>query len=110
MHPSPPCALSPSRTPPVCALSLPPPLSLCTSPTHPTPPPPPSGSLLGVHSTGIRAGLLARGWYENPEKNSPHFELKWAVSSNDIDHLVLRPGQVVNHYKQAATITTKVCG
>ena len=62
----------------------------------------------GKHSHGIRAGLEARGWFENPEHNSPHFEFKWASNPLDIDHGVLWQGQVVNHYSQAWNITTKV--
>ena len=62
----------------------------------------------GKHSLGIRAGLEARGWVENPENNSPHFDFKWASNPLDIDHGSLWPGQIVNHYSQAWNITTKV--
>lgn len=29
-------------------------------------------------SHGIRAGLVSRGWFENPEHNSPFFDYKWS--------------------------------
>ena len=62
----------------------------------------------GNHSCGIRKGLLDRGWVQNPEHNSIHFDLKWAVSSLDIDFKALWGGQVVNHFGKATCITTKV--
>ncbi|KAG2454764.1 hypothetical protein HYH02_000599 [Chlamydomonas schloesseri] len=61
----------------------------------------------GNHSHGIRAGLVARGWYENPEHNSPFFDYKWSSNPLDIAHEQLWPGQTVNHFKNAQCLTTK---
>ncbi|GIL58818.1 hypothetical protein Vafri_13801 [Volvox africanus] len=61
----------------------------------------------GNHSQGIRAGLLARGWYENPDRNSPFFDFKWAANPLDINHDTLWPGQIVNHFRHSTCLTTK---
>lgn len=68
--------------------------------------PPFSGS--GNHSSGIREGLLSRGWVENPEHNSNIFDLKWSIKNSEIDHSALWTGQMVNHFDDAACITTKI--
>eukprot|EP00201_Polytomella_parva_P014478 CAMPEP_0175072826 /NCGR_PEP_ID=MMETSP0052_2-20121109/20155_1 /TAXON_ID=51329 ORGANISM="Polytomella parva, Strain SAG 63-3" /NCGR_SAMPLE_ID=MMETSP0052_2 /ASSEMBLY_ACC=CAM_ASM_000194 /LENGTH=197 /DNA_ID=CAMNT_0016340433 /DNA_START=122 /DNA_END=712 /DNA_ORIENTATION=+ len=62
----------------------------------------------GTHSTGIRQGLLSRGWVENDDHNSPFFDFKWAANPLDIKHDLLLPHQIVNHYKNATCITTKL--
>ena len=57
----------------------------------------------------MRASLLVRGWFENPEPDSRYFDLKWALKARDIDHRRLREGQIVNHFVGAAkALTTKV--
>lgn len=51
--------------------------------------------------------MLKRGWFQNPDKTSPHFDLKWGMQKN-IDHEHLLPGQVVNHFDRTRDLTTKV--
>lgn len=54
----------------------------------------------------FRDALLRRGWFQNPNKDSPHFDCKWAMVSS-IDHEHLLPGQVVNHFDRCRDLTTK---
>lgn len=56
----------------------------------------------------IRAELEARGWFYNPEKNSPFFDLKWSLKSDDLKGCKLEKHQYVNHFFQNTAITTKV--
>lgn len=56
----------------------------------------------------IRAELEARGWFYNPEKNSPFFDLKWSLKSDDLKGCKLEKYQYVNHFFQNTAITTKV--
>ncbi len=49
-----------------------------------------------------------RGWYFNPDRNSPYFDLKWALKSDDLKHVKLHEDQLVNHFCQNTAITTKV--
>lgn len=51
--------------------------------------------------------MLARGWFQNEDKDSRFFDLKWAPAAA-IDHDNLLTGQVVNHFHGAREITTKV--
>lgn len=51
----------------------------------------------GNHSSGIREGLLARGWHENPDGNSPFFDFKWSINPLDISQESLWPAQVYTH-------------
>jgi len=51
--------------------------------------------------------MLNRGWFQNQEKDSKFFDLKWAPASG-IDHESLLPSQVVNHFAGNREITTKV--
>lgn len=56
----------------------------------------------------IRAELEARGWVYNPERNSPFFDLKWSLKSDDLKGCKLEKHQYVNHFFQNTAITTKV--
>eukprot|EP00930_Biecheleria_cincta_P059817 TRINITY_DN4553_c0_g1_i2.p1 TRINITY_DN4553_c0_g1~~TRINITY_DN4553_c0_g1_i2.p1 ORF type:complete len:1022 (+),score=279.90 TRINITY_DN4553_c0_g1_i2:314-3379(+) len=51
--------------------------------------------------------MLNRGWFQNQEKDSKFFDLKWAPAYG-IDHESLLPSQVVNHFAGNREITTKV--
>eukprot|EP00930_Biecheleria_cincta_P032206 TRINITY_DN22354_c0_g1_i1.p1 TRINITY_DN22354_c0_g1~~TRINITY_DN22354_c0_g1_i1.p1 ORF type:complete len:1033 (-),score=239.44 TRINITY_DN22354_c0_g1_i1:11-3109(-) len=55
----------------------------------------------------FRDALLARGWVENPDKESPFFDLQWGMAS-DINHENLQQHQIVNHFCRNREITTKV--
>ncbi|KAF0700233.1 Aste57867_9242 [Aphanomyces stellatus] len=56
----------------------------------------------------IKDTLEKRGWYHNPDRNSPHFDLKWALKSDDLKNVKLNEDQLVNHFLQNTAITTKV--
>jgi hypothetical protein len=45
----------------------------------------------------FRDALLSRGWFQNSEKDSRHYDLKWGMAG-DIEHDRLKPGQIVNHF------------
>ncbi|KAK3286262.1 hypothetical protein CYMTET_6171 [Cymbomonas tetramitiformis] len=58
----------------------------------------------------LRQALLGRGWAENKDKHhteSTVFNLKWALKASNIDQSCLRRRQIVNHFQNARTITTK---
>lgn len=56
----------------------------------------------------LRDALLRRGWVQNFDETSPHFDLKWVLGANSIDYDALRPQQMVNHFEQNRNLTTKV--
>ncbi|CAE7508037.1 TTLL3D [Symbiodinium natans] len=51
--------------------------------------------------------MRRRGWYQNEDKDSRFFDIKWAPAAA-IDHDNLLAGQVVNHFHGNREITTKV--
>jgi len=51
--------------------------------------------------------MLKRGWFQNEDKDSRFFDIKWAPAAS-IDHESLVPEQVVNHFAGNREITTKV--
>mmetsp|Transcript_44857 Transcript_44857/g.116172 ORF Transcript_44857/g.116172 Transcript_44857/m.116172 type:complete len:1066 (-) Transcript_44857:223-3420(-) len=55
----------------------------------------------------FRDALLRRGWLQNPDKDSTHFDLKWCMATQ-IDHERLQPHQVINHFDRCKDLTTKV--
>mmetsp|Transcript_65063 Transcript_65063/g.103088 ORF Transcript_65063/g.103088 Transcript_65063/m.103088 type:complete len:1000 (-) Transcript_65063:144-3143(-) len=55
----------------------------------------------------FRDALLKRGWFQNIDKESRHFDIKWGMVG-DIDHERLRPNQIVNHFAKCRDLTTKV--
>lgn len=55
----------------------------------------------------VKASLIARGWFLNPEPESLFFHLQWALKASDIRYERLRPSQVVNHFVGSSAITTK---
>eukprot|EP00741_Cyanophora_paradoxa_P013406 tig00020685_g12945.t1 len=56
----------------------------------------------------VRRSLLARGWFENTDQESPWFDLKWALRGKEIDHKNLKRNQIVNHFSKNTEVTTKV--
>ncbi|RHY43172.1 hypothetical protein DYB34_011827, partial [Aphanomyces astaci] len=55
----------------------------------------------------IKETLEKRGWHHNPDRNSPYFDLKWALKSDDLKSVKLNDDQLVNHFLQNTAITTK---
>lgn len=56
----------------------------------------------------IKAALEERGWVYNPDRESPFFDLKWTLKSDDLKSIKLNDSQYVNHFMQNTAITTKV--
>lgn len=42
----------------------------------------------------IKEQLEARGWYFNPDRESPFFDMKWTLKSDDLKSMKLKPDQV----------------
>ncbi|KAL4504141.1 hypothetical protein ABPG72_020979 [Tetrahymena utriculariae] len=55
----------------------------------------------------LRKALQERGWVENPDYFSPCFDLKWTCKVQDIDYDNLYENQVVNHFDNNQTFTSK---
>eukprot|EP00929_Paragymnodinium_shiwhaense_P097522 TRINITY_DN59186_c0_g1_i1.p1 TRINITY_DN59186_c0_g1~~TRINITY_DN59186_c0_g1_i1.p1 ORF type:complete len:888 (+),score=199.27 TRINITY_DN59186_c0_g1_i1:140-2803(+) len=55
----------------------------------------------------FRNALLQRGWVENTTADSKHFNLKWG-KAKDINHKKILADQIVNHFGNAAQLTSKV--
>ncbi|CAN0064185.1 unnamed protein product, partial [Phaeothamnion confervicola] len=55
----------------------------------------------------VREALLARGWHENPSRDSPFFDLKWTLHSSEVKATDLSPGQAFNHFLKNVAVTTK---
>lgn len=55
----------------------------------------------------FKDALLKRGWFQNMDKDSRHFDLKWGMAG-DIDHNRLKPNQIVNHFDRCRDLTTKI--
>ncbi|KAK3266664.1 hypothetical protein CYMTET_24730, partial [Cymbomonas tetramitiformis] len=53
----------------------------------------------------LRTALLRRGWVES--KDPRIFDLKWSLKCKDLNHSKLRPHQIVNHFEQSQSVTTK---
>ena len=56
----------------------------------------------------VKTALLERGWYYNPDPNSPYFDLKWTLRSSDIGVESLQSHQLTNHFMKNIALTTKV--
>ena len=56
----------------------------------------------------VKKALKERGWGHNKDNESPCFDFKWTLKPSDIDMKVLNDDQLVNHFKKATAITTKV--
>jgi Tubulin-tyrosine ligase family len=55
----------------------------------------------------VKAALVARGWYQNHDRNSTFFDLRWSLQSNDTKAPPLQQWQLCNHFGRSAAITTK---
>ena len=55
----------------------------------------------------LRRTLLEKGWYENEDVWSPHFDFKWTTRICDINYLNLRHYQSVNHFNNNYHLTSK---
>ncbi|KAL4467012.1 hypothetical protein ABPG74_010609 [Tetrahymena malaccensis] len=56
----------------------------------------------------FKKALLKRGWIENPQTNSPCFDLKWTLLGKDIDYDNILPNQIVNHFENNSKICSKI--
>lgn len=55
----------------------------------------------------LRRTLIERGWYENEDVWSPHFDLKWTTRICDINYMALKNHQSVNHFNNNHHLTSK---
>ena len=55
----------------------------------------------------LRRTLLDKGWYENEDVWSPHFDFKWTTKICDINYLGLKNFQSVNHFNNNHHLTSK---
>lgn len=55
----------------------------------------------------FRDAMLKRGFFQNMDKDSKHFDFKWGMA-RDMDHDRLKPHQIVNHFDKCRDLTTKV--
>jgi len=53
-----------------------------------------------------RAALERRGWFENPDKESPFFDLKMTVRIQSIDWQNLGKNQLANHFQKGPSLLT----
>ena len=56
----------------------------------------------------LRRAFLNRGWFENKDRNSRYFDLKWTINSKHIVHSEIEDHQIVNHFSRASSIVTKI--
>jgi tubulin monoglycylase TTLL3/8 len=63
--------------------------------------------VVGGYST-LKKALLERGWFENPDRNSPVFDLKFAIKQSEVCNNEIQDFQIVNHFLKNNLITTKV--
>ena len=54
----------------------------------------------------LRKALVERGWFENPDRYSPVFDLKFTIKSDAPSEL--KDFQITNHFYKNNVITTKV--
>jgi hypothetical protein len=55
----------------------------------------------------LRDALFRRGWKQNADFASPHFDLAFTLKPSEVNHRTLRPGQAANHFAKASALTTK---
>eukprot|EP00752_Nemacystus_decipiens_P007052 g6322.t2 len=55
----------------------------------------------------VKKALIQRGWTQNPDRDSPFFDLKWTLHSQDIRTTDIEPWQLCNHFFKNVAITTK---
>ena len=56
----------------------------------------------------LKKALRERGWFENSERHSPIFDLKFAIRASDVISPDLKETQIINHFGKNNVITTKV--
>jgi hypothetical protein len=61
--------------------------------------------IVGGYGT-LRRALVERGWFENPDKHSPVFDLKFSIRCDNPSDV--KDFQIINHYFKNNVITTKV--
>ena len=55
----------------------------------------------------IKKALLSRGWIQNDDPKSVFFDLKWVLSTRDIDFSKLAKNQIVNRFERTGILTRK---
>ena len=55
----------------------------------------------------LKAALLRRGWTETLNKHDETVNLKFTLSSSDIEHHRLAPGVLINHCRAEGSMTCK---
>lgn len=56
----------------------------------------------------LKKALKERGWYQNPDKNSPCFDFKYTLQGRELDYDHMHDFQMANHFQKAGCLTTKV--
>lgn len=56
----------------------------------------------------VREALVARGWVQNLDRDSPFFDLKWTLTSQHLRQSNLEPWQLSNHFQKTRSLVTKV--
>ncbi|CAN0453735.1 unnamed protein product, partial [Scytosiphon promiscuus] len=46
----------------------------------------------------VKEALIERGWVQNTDRDSPFFDLKWTLHSQDIRTTDIEPWQLCNHF------------
>mmetsp|Transcript_4917 Transcript_4917/g.15442 ORF Transcript_4917/g.15442 Transcript_4917/m.15442 type:complete len:282 (-) Transcript_4917:2252-3097(-) len=55
----------------------------------------------------IKEALVARGWVQNLDQNSPFFDLKWTLASQQLRWAHVHPWQCTNHFHDTRSLVTK---
>ncbi len=62
--------------------------------------------VVGGYGT-LKKALRERGWFENPERSSTIFDLKFAIKASECLTPELKDHQMINHFAKNNVITTK---
>ena len=46
----------------------------------------------------VKKALIEKGWAQNPDRDSPFFDLKWTLHSQDMRTTEIQPWQLCNHF------------
>lgn len=55
----------------------------------------------------LSKALIDKGWFENEDVWSPHYDFKWTTKICDINYFALRNHQSVNHFNNNHHLTSK---
>jgi len=55
----------------------------------------------------LRAALLRKGWVESGNRHDDTVDLKFTLSSSDIDYFRLSEGTLINHCRAEGSMTCK---